>query len=903
VFDNPHSSRLPWLLLFAVLLFLGLAATLFIQKRFEEGRQLSAESANLQLQQITAVVASELSRDNYQNIDGLFKSYADANQNVVYLRLVARNGFDIGNYQRTSTDLNYVLALKKIVHYSFNNDATILLGISQQQLYDNQHYLTLFLLFIYLVFSSLSIFLQYFTIRSRIAAVRADRKSNLYKAISETNQAIIKLENEGQLFPLVCRCAVEYGGMRMAWVATLDSSGKQFIPAASNGVGLDYLEGIKVSPLEDVPEGRGPIGVAYRENRSFVVNDYFSAPEVVPWKGSAINHGWYSAAAFPITRGGIPYAVLAVYHSEIGAFDQETITLLEEMAIDVSFALDNFDSEQKKKEDEKFLLLAASIYDNSSEAMMITDAENKVISVNLAFQNITGYKADEVVGCIPSLFRSRHHDEKFYESMWKVIYSTGRWIGEIWDEKKNGEKYPLWLTFNSVYDEKGDLDHRIAIFTDISEKKKFDELLWKNANFDSLTELPNRRLFLDRLDQEIIKTHRTGNGIALLFIDLDRFKDVNDSLGHEQGDLLLLDAAKRISQVVRESDTVARLGGDEFTLVISDYGERSRLDRICQELLLTLSKPYNLVGGAVAYTSASIGVALYPQDAENRDELMRHADQAMYAAKAEGRNRYSYFTPSMQEAAQMKQQLTNELRHAISRGELVVYFQPIVELSTGRLVKAEALLRWMHPVLGIIGPAVFIPLAEEFGLIRDIGIWVFLQVLEAVKYWRNRLARDVQVSVNRSPVEFDNEKFSWVVMLDSAKLPGNLITMEITEGLLLKKSVSVQQSLIDCMNNGIEVSIDDFGTGFSALSYLKQFHIDYLKIDQSFIRELTYDKSDKALVEAIIVMAHKLGIRTVAEGVETEAQRDLLISFGCDYAQGNLYSMPVCAEEFEKLLT
>jgi diguanylate cyclase (GGDEF)-like protein len=449
----------------------------------------------------------------------------------------------------------------------------------------------------------------------------------------------------------------------------------------------------------------------------------------------------------------------------------------------------------------------------------------------------------------------------------------------------------------------GEITALLGLTRDITDQKQKEDLIWNQANFDALTGLPNRHLFQDRLEQETRKALRANSSLALLFIDLDRFKEVNDSLGHAKGDVLLIEAARRISGCVREADTVARLGGDEFTIIVTEFGERMHLERIAQCVIQSLFKPFDLGDGDVSYVSASIGITLYPDDANNLDELMKNADRAMYAAKQEGRNRYSYFTQPLQHEVQEKRVLTQDLRQALARNELEVYYQPIVDMASGRITKAEALLRWKHPKRGMVSPAIFIPLAEESGLILEIGEWVFREAIASIERWHKQFGRIIQVSVNKSPVQFEKaERHTWMDHLLSTGLPIGSITVEITEGLLIKDSSKVRNQLLEFRDSGIEVSIDDFGTGFSALSCLQRFDIDYLKIDQSFVRNLTAGNSDKALVEAIIVMAHKLGIKTVAEGVETAAQRDQLIAFGCDFVQGYLYSRPVPAGEFAKML-
>jgi diguanylate cyclase (GGDEF)-like protein len=426
--------------------------------------------------------------------------------------------------------------------------------------------------------------------------------------------------------------------------------------------------------------------------------------------------------------------------------------------------------------------------------------------------------------------------------------------------------------------------------------------LLRLANYDALTGLPNRTLFNDRLKQEIKKVRRNESVLALLIIDLDRFKEINDTLGHGKGDLLLIEAAQRLNGCVRETDTVARLGGDEFTVILPEIRDRAQVERIAQNIIRKLSQPF-MLESSIAHISASIGITIFPDDAQDIENLLKHADQAMYVAKGEGRGRFGYFTESMQQEAIEALALTNDLRQALSRNELQVCYQPVVELCSGRIFKAEALLRWKHPQRGMVSPATFIPLAEKSGLIHEIGEWAFHEAVDSVNRWFNQFGCIIQVSVNKSPVQFEREEeFTWADAMASLGLPGDSITVEITEGLLLKESFNAKEKLLGFKNSGIKVSIDDFGTGFSALSYLKQFDIDYLKIDRSFIKDLEWDENDKALVEAIIVMAHKLGIKTVAEGVETEGQLNLLKSFKCDYAQGFLYSPAVPAVEFEQII-
>lgn len=442
-----------------------------------------------------------------------------------------------------------------------------------------------------------------------------------------------------------------------------------------------------------------------------------------------------------------------------------------------------------------------------------------------------------------------------------------------------------------------------GLLTDISQRKQADELVWRHANFDALTGLPNRRMFRDRLDWEVQKAGRHGRPLGLLFIDLDRFKQVNDLLGHDAGDLLLCQAADRIKRCVRKTDTVARLGGDEFTVILGELDSPDHAEQVVRKILGTLADPFSL-NQEYAYISGSVGIAIYPADGSTCEELIRKADQAMYAAKHAGKAQFSYFTRSMDEAAHLRLTLSNELHGALGAGQLQVCYQPIVELKSGKVVKAEALLRWHHPRLGLIGPSRFIPLAEESGIINDIGNWVFCEAALCAKRWSRLLGKPFQIGVNKSSIQFlsDHEDADWLHYLDRLDLPPGSISVELTEGILLHASPVVTNKLIQYHNAGIQLAIDDFGTGCSSMACLKKFAIDYLKIDQSFVSDIETDQANRTITESMIVMAHKLGLQVIAEGIETPGQMALLTTAGCDMAQGFLFSQPLPAGEFEQML-
>lgn len=443
----------------------------------------------------------------------------------------------------------------------------------------------------------------------------------------------------------------------------------------------------------------------------------------------------------------------------------------------------------------------------------------------------------------------------------------------------------------------------IGTHTDISKRKSAEAQVFRLAHYDQITHLPNRVLFLERFQKEIIKCQRNNQFITLMYLDLDNFKEINDTLGHDVGDMLLKETADRLVSCVRADDIVARMGGDEFTILLSDLNNQASTERIAQKILDKFTEPFNLKGEAL-YITTSIGISVYPEDGAEVEVLLKNADQAMYAAKEQGRNRYQHFTSCMQDAALTRMHLSNDLRSALASNQFRLYYQPIVELASGNIHKAEALIRWQHPLRGLVSPDEFIPIAERTGMIIEIGDWVFTEAVKQVTKWLPHQP-NFQISVNRSPVQFRaNLKYhlDWINHLQMQGVSGQNICIEITESLLLDARDVIIEQLEGYGKFGIQVAIDDFGTGYSSLAYLRKFDIDYVKIDRSFTSNIHPDSSDLVLCEAIIAMAHKLGKKVIAEGIETQEQLDLLLAAGCDFGQGYLFSKPIPANEFENLV-
>lgn len=553
-----------------------------------------------------------------------------------------------------------------------------------------------------------------------------------------------------------------------------------------------------------------------------------------------------------------------------------------------------------QKNEQRFRTLTLA----TSQIVWTTNANGEVHEDLPLWQAFTGQSEDDAKGM--GWCSAVHPDDlDRVRAAWSIaICNQSAYEIEHRIRRYDGEYRDFSVRGVPIIDQDGLVLEWIGTCTDITDQKHSQALIWRQANFDPLTELPNRQMFYDRLAQEIVQSNRTDLPLALLLIDLDEFKEVNDTLGHDKGDLLLQATTHRIAECIGENDTLARLGGDEFIVILPQLSDIHHAEDVAQQILNRMTEPFPLAN-ELAHVSVSIGITQYPNDATETRSLMKCADQAMYLSKNLGRNRFSHYRPELQETAQKRLRLTNDLRKALAANQFQVYYQPIVELATGSIHKAEALIRWFHPEKGVVSPAEFIPIAEVTGLINDIGFWVFQQAARQVKHWQQQINPDFQISVNRSPAEFyhmhANKHAPCNQFLQELGLLGQSIVYEITEGILLNNNSRVRATFKHFSDANIQVALDDFGTGYSSLSYLKKFDINYLKIDKSFIDHLTENTHDLALCEAIIVMAHNLGLKVIAEGIETEQQLKIITEFGCDYAQGYLFSKPVPPEIFEEI--
>ncbi len=906
----------------------------------------------------------------------------------------------------------------------------------------------------------------------QVADHQLRRLTQLYAAVTDCNQAIVRSADAQTLLAQVCRIVVEHGNMKMAWIGLLAPDSRRIHPMVSYGSGVQSLDEVFLTLDASDPQGQGPASAALRMDQPFWCQDYLSDASLAPWHALGERFGWAAMAVLPLHRRGEVVGALNVFAGDRHAFDDQVQGLLVDMALDIEHALKNFERDAQRdrelalrlqsqhmdalrsfmlerltsdlaldqvlqtfvlkieealpnalcsillldneglhlqlgaapslpdfyneaihgvaigplvgscgtaaytgqrvvvgdiashpawadfkslaqkadlaacwsepirsgqnrvigtfaiyqrtpalpqsferelitmaaemtalaverKRAEQQLQLVALVFEQGGESIVITDSENRIVRVNKAFTQITGYSEAEALGRNPSLLSSGRQVADFYKDMWDTLHATGLWQGELWNRRKDGSFYPEWMSISQLHDSSGAVTHYVAIATDISQRKKDEEHIRQLAEFDSLTGLPNRRLLQDRVGTALTHAQRHNESVALMFLDLDRFKNVNDSLGHHIGDTLLLQVAQRLTAALREIDTVCRLGGDEF-VVLCPNTDAAGAAHVAQKLLESIGQRFQLESQDLAVTF-SIGIALYPTDGSTYEALSMRADIAMYRAKQAGRNTCRFFTPEMHAESSRALQLENGLRRALELHQLHLVYQPQVSLHDDQLVGMEALLRWEHPVLGTVSPAEFIPVAEENGLILPIGEWVLRTAVQQMQTWLLAGLPLQQVAVNLSAVQFRHQNLPELVtqVLTEVGLAPHYLELELTEGVAMENPLVAMEVMKNLHQRGVRLSIDDFGTGYSSLSYLKRFPVYKLKIDQSFVRDLTDDPEDRAIVVAIIGLARSLGFQTIAEGVETEGQLTFLREQGCDEVQGYWHSRPLAVAAFE----
>lgn len=739
------------------------------------------------------------------------------------------------------------------------------------------------------------------------AETRSHRQTQLYAALSQCNQAIVRSKSEAELFPKICEDAVIFGGMKMAWIGLFDDKSQLLTPVASYGTGTEYLDLLKISVDAKDITGRGPSGTAFRDDKPFWCLDFHHDPATEFWHELSAKFEWGASAALPLHRNGRVIGTFNIYADDQSVFDQEGQNLLVEMTSDIDFALDNFDVENEREQFKGKLLeseeISRLVLENSLDAIINMNSQGLVIEWSGAAHKMFGYKREDAIGQkLSDLIIPERDREAHIKGMNRVIATnqsnmTGRRV-EVSALRFDGTEVPVEMSVAKI--ETGNLVFFSAFVRDITDRKESESQIQKLAHFDALTSLPNRILLQDHFKYALSLVKRNNDKLAVIFLDLDHFKDINDTLGHSIGDLLLIEVANRLQSILREEDTLSRLGGDEFILILPGTDSRGAAN-VSQKLLSIMAKPYHIDSFELTVTG-SVGVALYPNDGVDFEVLSQKADTAMYRAKQEGRNNYRFFTAEMQATSSRNLQLVNALRYALERNQLSLHYQPQVSLHQNRIIGTEALLRWHHPELGSISPTEFIPIAEDSGLIISIGEWVLRQAVKQAKLWMEEGHDPLIMAVNISAIQFRHPDLPNLVtqILEEIGLAPEYLELELTEGVAMYDP----QGAIEMMNNlhglGIRVSIDDFGTGYSSLSYLKKFKVYKLKIDQSFVRDISTDPEDKAIVSAIISMSKSLGLQTIAEGVETVEQLTYLRAQGCDEVQGYYYSKAMPAEQAEQ---
>lgn len=902
----------------------------------------------------------------------------------------------------------------------------------------------------------------------RAATEKIQRLTQLYAALSQCNQAIVRTASEAELFPQVCLDAVRFGGMKMAWVGLLDSASGQIRPVASHGEGAEYLRDIYITTDADAPAGRGPTGTAVRENKPYWCQDFLRDPATAAWHERGARFGWRASASLPLCRKGVPVGAFTLYSTQVDAFDEDSRNLLVEMAMDIGYALDNFDREtvrtrlEMQSENERavlerlargdslpvlldnlarnyermypemrcsVLLLSAdgrhlqhgaapslpaayyaavngeaigeqagscgtAIYtrktvivsdiatdprwqnyrelalahglaacwsvpifstqdavlgafalyypaprsplpgelaalergahlaslaieraqteislnklsqavEQSPNVIVVTDMSARIEYVNAAFVETTGYSQAEVIGKNPRLLQSGKTPPSTYLDMWMHLNAGETWRGELTNRRKDGSEYIESVRISPVRQADGKVVNYLAIKEDITEKKQAEARIAQLAHFDFLTGLPNQALLRDRVELAMKLAQRNGTQMAMMFLDIDHFKNINDTLGHRIGDELLIQLARRLKSLLREEDTLSRMGGDEFVLLLPDT-DADRAAHMAEQLLETVARSCHVEQYELVVTP-SIGIAIYPGDGADFDRLYQSTDVAMYRAKKEGRNCFRFYTSEMQERSARRLLLENALRHALVRDQFQLNYQPQISMQDGRIIGAEALLRWQHPELGAVSPAEFIPVAEDSGLILPIGEWVLRTAVAQLKAWIGSGLPAITIAVNLSAVQFREDRLPEMVVqiLQDAGLPPQYIELELTESAAMEAPLAAIAVMDELHARGIRMSIDDFGTGYSSLSYLRKFKVSKLKIDQSFVRDISEDPESRAIVSAIITLASSMGFQTIAEGVETAGQLAFLRLQGCDEVQGYYFSKPLTPLKFEAFM-
>ncbi|WP_369602432.1 EAL domain-containing protein [Hahella sp. SMD15-11] len=727
------------------------------------------------------------------------------------------------------------------------------------------------------------------------AQARIKGLNRVYQVLSSVNRAITREETEDGLLSQVCRIAVEEGTFDAAWAGRLVDG--TIRPEYQAGSASAYIGSLRI--ILDHPElGIGPVSEAVRQSRVVVVNDVSTDQRFRAWRDLALESDIHSVAAIPVMLRQQCWGVVVLYSHQPHAFDSDMVALLGSLGEDLSFALHHLQLSRESARAGQELEKLSQAVEQSADAVMMLGTDGVIQWVNARFEQLTGYGQHEAIGRLPTFLCATDQEARKYKSVLKGLLQGRSWKGEFRYRKKNGEVYWSMDTISPVRNESGTITHFVSSSEDYTDLRKAQELIEELAFYDPLTGLPNRRLLHDRMRQSIRMAREQGHSLAVLFLDLDKFKQINDSLGHAVGDELLKVIAQRLEKVVGKADTVARLGGDEFTVVISKVVDMSEVVLIAEEILSQVARPLNLAGSTIQI-STSLGITLYPDDTDDVDALLRYADLAMYHAKSLGRNNFQFYTEEINARAMRQVALEQQLREAVLKEQFELFYQPKIALESGEIEGVEALIRWRNAAGQLVSPGEFIPLAEETGLIEDIGRWVLKKAITDLAFMHQALNRPIKMAINLSAAQLREGELLKLMLGDLVLACGvqpEWIELELTESMLVEDIDRTIAQLNALRDMGFSLAIDDFGTGYSSLSYLHRFPIHTLKIDRAFVQRLETEEG-RSIVGAIVALARALGKRLVAEGVETPQQLAILRQYGVESYQGFHFSPPVPMEE------
>lgn len=733
------------------------------------------------------------------------------------------------------------------------------------------------------------------------AEQKIHRLTSLYNVLSQTNQAIVHHQNRQDLFGEVCRIAVQLGFLRMAVIVSIDRESGKISPVSAFGAEESFLKTIGASG-SDGTGAQEAVSQVLKEKRAYVCNDVALDPLLCDRREIAELYGWRSKALFPLFINGEIFGVLNLYAAEKDFFAPDMMEVLNEMATDITFALNSFEKEAtRKKTEERFRETSATLkalHQAAPLPIMIIDLEGRATFWNPAAQKVFGWSEEEILNR-PLPLIPVDKQEEFLQNISCVKKGEHLRGVEVTRRRSDGRLLDMLLFAAPLYNAEGNVEQIVAMLMDVSEQKQAREHIVCLAHYDQLTGLANRTLLRERFSRETSRAQRDGRHMALCLIDLDKFKTVNDALGHSIGDKLLVQVARRLEKNLRRADVVCRPGGDEFLLLLTDLENPKNCGKVILKILKNLEEPYSLDGHTLRIT-ASMGVSIFPEDGVDLDTLFRNADAAMYSAKDKGRNNFMFFRSQMNQRVLDRLDLENSIRIALEEKNFFLHYQPQVDIQSGQITGAEALLRYSHPERGLIPPDQLIPVAEDSGLIVGIGEWVIDEACRQLNLWDEKGLTALTMAINLSPVQIFQENFAERAksILDGHRIAPGRLTFELTESIFMKEDDRVRNTLFELKKLGVSISLDDFGTGYSSLSYLKRYAVDELKIDRAFVKDVCSDLGDAAIVRATIQMAHSLGLTTVAEGVEAPAQLEFLRNQLCDSYQGYWCSPPLGAEEF-----